>query len=53
MTDARHSQTKPTRLDVWGDNMLNKLPGKTQKGRKRAASKNWRVIFNDEDSAER
>jgi hypothetical protein len=35
---------KPNRLGVWGDSMLNKLPGISRKRRKREASKKRRVI---------
>ena len=39
----KHGHTKPNRLNVWGDSLLNKLPGITRKRRKREASKKRRV----------
>ncbi len=38
-----HGHTKPSRLKVWGDSMLNKLPSISRKRRKREASKQRRV----------
>jgi hypothetical protein len=35
----KHGHTKPNRLDVWGDSMLNKLSALARKRRKRSASK--------------
>lgn len=40
------SHTKPNRLDVWGDSLLNKLPSVSRQRRKRSASKKRRVILN-------
>lgn len=39
----KHGHTKPNRLSVWGDSLLNKLPGISRKRRKREASKKRRV----------
>ena len=39
------SDTKPNRLAVWGKSMLNKLPGRSRKNRKRAASKKRRALL--------
>lgn len=39
------SDTKPNKLDVWGDSLLNKLRSRTRKKRKRDASKKRRAIF--------
>ena len=39
---SKHSETKPSRLPVWGDSLVNKLPGITRKRRKREASKKRR-----------
>jgi hypothetical protein len=44
----KHGHTKPNRLAVWGDSLLNKLPGITRKRRKRAASKKRRMQFKQE-----
>ena len=41
----KQSETKPNRLDVWGDSLLNKLPSRTRKKRKREASKKRRVAL--------
>lgn len=41
----QRNHTKPSRLKgVWGDSLLNKLPGISRKRRKRDASKKRRVI---------
>jgi hypothetical protein len=40
---ASRGGDKPNRLDVFGDSMLNKLPGISRKRRKRQASKKRRV----------
>ncbi len=37
--------TKPNRLAVWGDSLLNKLPGRSRKKRKREASKKRRSLL--------
>ncbi len=39
---TERSYTKPSRLPVWGDSLLNKLPGRSRKRRKREASKKRR-----------
>ena len=44
--------TKPNRLAVWGNSLLNKLPGRSRKRRKREASKKRRALLqpvNDQD----
>ena len=48
----RPSDTKPSRLDVWGDSLLNKLPSRTRKKRKREASKKRRAILRNGDRRE-
>ena len=42
------ARTSPNRLDVWGDSMLNKLPSRSRKNRKRSASKKRRVGLRSE-----
>jgi len=42
---VQRSLTKPNRLDVWDDSMLNKLSSRSRKRRKRSASKKRRVIL--------
>ena len=43
---ARRNEGKPNRLNgVWGDALLNKLPGISRKRRKRDASKKRRVML--------
>jgi len=49
----KHSETKPNRLDVWGDSMLNKLPSCTRKKRKRQASKKRRVVLRESTQKEK
>lgn len=44
----KRSLTKPNRLDVWGDSLLNKLPSITRQKRKRVASKKRRVLLKRE-----
>lgn len=44
----KHSHTKPNRLQVWGDSLLNQLPGVTRKRRKREASKKRRNALREE-----
>jgi hypothetical protein len=39
---SKPSTHSPSRLEVWGDSMLNKLKGITRKRRKRDASKKRR-----------
>ena len=39
----------PARLPVWGDSLLNKLPSKSRKQRKRQASKKRRAMLRRED----
>ncbi|MBI2824773.1 MAG: hypothetical protein HYX69_08810 [Planctomycetia bacterium] len=41
----QHSHLKPNRLDVFGDSMLNKLPARSRRQRKRQASKKRRAMF--------
>jgi hypothetical protein len=41
----RPSATKPNRLDVWGDSLLNKLSSRSRKRRKREASKKRRSLL--------
>jgi len=50
MAASRRSHTKPSRLDVFGDSLLNKLPGRSRNKRKRAASKKRRVVLKREDA---
>lgn len=47
-----HSYTKPSKLDTWGDSLLNKLPGVSRQRRKREASKRRRAMFRREDRAD-
>ncbi|MCR9096072.1 MAG: hypothetical protein NXI30_17750 [bacterium] len=49
----KHSHTKPNRLQVWGDSLLNKLPGVVRKRRKREASKKRRNLLRREMRAGR
>jgi len=44
----RHSDLKPNRLDVWGVNVLNKLPAESRRRRKRRASKKRRSLMRAE-----
>jgi len=44
----KNAHTKPNRLSVWGDSLLNKLPGISRKRRKREASKKRRAQLNKE-----
>ena len=38
-------ETKPSRLDVWGHSLLNKLPSVSRKRRKRqAGKKRWALL---------
>ncbi len=41
---------KSRRLDVFGDSMLNKLPGRSRKKRKREASKKRRAAIRKENA---
>ncbi|MFG0245582.1 MAG: hypothetical protein ACF8MF_05970 [Phycisphaerales bacterium JB052] len=42
---AQRNEGKPNRLrGIWGDSLLNKLPGISRKRRKRDASKKRRVM---------
>lgn len=42
---SKHNEHKPSRLNgIWGDALLNKLPGVSRKRRKRDASKKRRVL---------
>lgn len=43
------SCTKPNRLEVWGDSLLNQLPSLSRKRRKREASKKRRAILRRDD----
>ena len=45
--------TKPHRLGVWGDSMVNKLKSQTRKRRKREASKKRRVVLDREQKTNR
>jgi hypothetical protein len=45
----QRSTTSPRRLKVWGDSMMNKLPGLSRKRRKRHASKKRRQALARED----
>jgi hypothetical protein len=38
-------ETKPNKLAVWGDSLMNKLPGISRKRRKRSASKKRRAAL--------
>jgi len=40
-----NSHSKPSRLKVWGDSLLNKLPSLSRKRRKREASKKRRQLL--------
>ncbi len=46
------SHTKPNRLQVWGDSLLNKLSSRTRKRRKREASKKRRTLLRREEGRE-
>jgi len=46
------SHTKPNKLNVWGDSMMNQLPAASRKNRKRTASKKRRVVLQKEQKAE-
>jgi hypothetical protein len=46
----KRSDTKPNRLDVWGDSLQNKLPSPSRKKRKRRASKKRRAQLKSEDA---
>lgn len=41
----KRSNTKPNRLGVWGDCMMNQLPSQSRKNRKRLASKRRRAML--------
>jgi len=43
------SVANANRLGVWGHSLLNKLPSRTRKARKRAAAKRRRVILSKAD----
>jgi hypothetical protein len=45
----KRSHSKPNRLDVFGDSLVNKLPGRSRKQRKRVASKKRRALLKAED----
>lgn len=42
-----NKSTKPVRLDVWGDGMVNQLKSIARKRRKREASKKRRKLLDD------
>lgn len=44
----KDAHTKPSRLSVWGDSLLNKLSGRSRKNRKREASKKRRIVLERE-----
>lgn len=44
----KHGFTKPNRLAVWGNSMLNKLPSISKKRRKREASKKRRELLRND-----
>jgi len=46
----KHGETKPIRLEVWGDCLLNQLSARTRKRRKREASKKRRVVLGRDPS---
>jgi len=48
----KKGETKPNRLPVWGDSLLNKLPGTSRKQRKRQASKRRRSDLRRQDTGE-
>ena len=50
---STRNDTKPNRLDVWGDSLLNKLSGRSRKRRKREASKKRRVALKRDPDLER
>jgi len=41
-------ETNPRKLNVWGESMMNKLPGISRKRRKRSASKKRRALLRRE-----
>jgi hypothetical protein len=43
---VKKPETKPRRLEVFGDSMTHKLPSQSRKKRKREASKKRRAILN-------
>jgi len=45
----KKGQTNPSRLHVWGDSRMNKLPSASRKQRKRQASKRRRSDLRKED----
>ncbi|MHC4844516.1 MAG: hypothetical protein ACYTEE_12025 [Planctomycetota bacterium] len=52
MSQSKTSHTKASRMNVWGDSLLNKLPAGTRKKRKRDASKKRRIILRQDDTRE-
>lgn len=46
------NDTKPNRLAVWGHSLLNKLPGRSRKNRKRTASKKRRALLKPQNLQE-
>lgn len=48
----KKGETNPSKLPVFGDGMMNKLPASTRKNRKRQASKRRRVQLRQQDSRE-
>lgn len=42
------ARVNPSRLDVWGDSLLNKLPSVSRRRRKRSASKKRREMLRRE-----
>lgn len=41
----QHSHLKTNRLDTFGDSLVNRLPSRSRRQRKRAASKKRRATF--------
>jgi hypothetical protein len=48
----KHSHSKPNRLEGWGDSLVNKLPGRSRKQRKRQVSKKRRALLKAENDGE-
>ena len=44
MSQGTRSEATPSRLDVWGKQMMNKLPSRSRQRRKRSASKKRRNL---------
>ena len=51
MADSTSKSTKPNRLPIWGDSMMNNLPSASRKNRKREASKKRREALRREDAS--